>query len=119
MRDSRFLPAVGGSIHYTIKEYEQKQIYLTRLRRKLLHHSILGVGYWTFLKVLPRQIPCFRPATSNSTTIDDLHDGNKLWFWRLPKKEGEQSKIPGLAKMIEREQAKLKEITMPKLSPKY
>ncbi|MBN2020639.1 MAG: AAA family ATPase [Sedimentisphaerales bacterium] len=34
--------------------------------------------------------------------------GNNSWHWRLPKKEGEQSKIPGLAKLLERERAKLK-----------
>jgi len=37
-------------------------------------------------------------------------DGNKCWHWRLPKKEGEKPKIPGLAEAQARGLAQLKKM---------
>jgi hypothetical protein len=43
-------------------------------------------------------------------------EGNKLWFWKLPTKEGGQSKIPGLAKELEKANAMLKKFKMTNFS---
>ena len=37
-------------------------------------------------------------------------DSNKCWYWRLPKKEGEQPKIPGLEAIQARANEMLKRL---------